>query len=76
MSKSEEMDCLWTDEQMQVVRENMDLDSTKSWDAFGKIYQKYSGILMTLCIKICGDRSNADLVYETTWKKIWKNAKN
>ena len=72
MSRYEE-DCLWTDELMQVVRENMDLDRTKAWDAFGKIYHKYSGILWTLCIKICGDRGNADLVYETTWKKIWEN---
>lgn len=73
LRKSEEMDCLWTDEQMRVVRENMDSDREKAWEAFGEIYKKYKNFLWLLCIKVCGDRSNADLVYEDTWKKVWKS---
>ena len=30
LSKSEEMDCLWTDEQMQSVRDNIDSDIGKA----------------------------------------------
>ena len=70
LSKSEEMDCLWTDGQMRVVRENIDSDRETAWEAFGKIYQKYKGVLWQLCIHVCGDGGNADLVFEATWKKI------
>lgn len=73
LSKSEEMDCHWTDERMQAVRENIDSDCEKAWKVFGEIYQKYKNFLWLLCVKICGDRSNADLVYEATWRKIWKS---
>jgi len=75
LSKSEEMDCLWTDELMQVVRENKDLDREKAWNAFGKIYQKYISVLWTLCKHYCGDDGYADQVFEATWKKIWNSPK-
>ena len=73
LSKPEEMDCLWTDELMRVVRENMDSDRGKAWDAFGKIYHKYKTVLWMLCTRYCGDGGNADLVFEATWKKIWNS---
>lgn len=73
LSKSEEMDCLWADELMRAVRENMDSDREKAKTAFGEIYQKYKSILWMFCTHVCGDDGNADLVYEITWQKIWKN---
>lgn len=72
LSKSEEMDCLRTDELMRIVREK-DSDSERALEAFGKIYQKYKGALWTLCVNVCGDNGNSDLVYEATWLKIWKS---
>ena len=73
LSKAEEIDCLWTDELMQVVRENMDSDRERAWNAFGQIYRKYYNILWILCSHYCGDDSNADLVFGATWKKIWNS---
>ena len=73
LGKSEEMDCLWTDEQMQSVRDNIDSDIGKAKEAFGKVFQKYHEALMILCVNVCGDNGYADLVFEITWKKIWNN---
>ena len=73
LSKSEEMDCLWTDEQMQSVRDNIDSDIGKAKEAFGKVFQKYHEALMILCVNVCGDNGYADLVFEVTWKKIWND---
>ena len=73
LNKSEEMECLWTDELMREVREYMDSERGKAWDAFGKIYQKYKNVLWMLCTHYCGDDVNADLLFGATWKKIWNS---
>lgn len=64
---------LETDELMRTIRENKNSDREKALDAFGRIYQKYKDNLWRLCKKVCSDDGNADLVYEITWKKIWKS---
>lgn len=71
LSKSVEMDCLWTEKQMQEVCSYKDSDREKALEAYGKIYHKYYEDLYTLCRKVCGDDGSADLVFGKTWKKIW-----
>lgn len=58
-------------ELMRVVREQKDTGEAK--EAFGKVYNKYKNDLWRLCISVCGDNGNADLVYDATWKKIWNS---
>lgn len=72
LSKSEEKDCLETDGLMRVVREERDSDTEEARKAFGIIFNKYKNDLWQLCLSVCGDNGDADLVYEATWRKIWK----
>ena len=65
--------CLEADEWMRVIRENLDSDKEKAKEAFGNIYSKYNAVLWWMCSKACGDRANADLVYDSTWKRIWNH---
>lgn len=58
------------EELMRVIRENIDSNREKAMDAFGNVYNKYSKVLRTICVKVCGDNSIADKVFEITWKKI------
>jgi len=63
-------DCLEAEELMRVIRENIDSDRQKAMKAFGKIYEKYSEVLWTICLNVCGDNAVADKVFGETWKKI------
>lgn len=71
LSKCDEMDCLWTEKQMQKVRAYKDSDNEKAWEAFGNVYQKYNEALYTLCRNVCRDDGSAIIVCGETWKKIW-----
>lgn len=75
LSKSDEMDCLWTEKQMQDVRAYKNSDEKKAWEALGKVYQKYNEALYTLCRTVCRDDGSAIIVCGETWKKIWNNPK-
>ena len=63
-------DCLKADELMRVIREKVDSNREEAMNAFGELYDIYKGVLWKLCVKACGDKASADLVYERTWRNI------
>lgn len=71
LDKNKDAECQEAHELMRVVREQKDTGEAK--EAFGKVYNKYKNDLWRLCISVCGDNGNADLVYDATWKKIWNS---
>lgn len=71
LEKNKDAVCQEAHELMRVVREHSGTDEAKA--AFGKIYQKYWKTLWALCVKVCGQGAGADLVFEETWKRIWKH---
>ena len=70
LKKDIKAECLEDHELMRVVRDNKDTDEDKAMAAFGTIYYKYCKILWSLCVRVCGEGSVADLVFEETWRRI------
>lgn len=60
-------------ELMRIVRDNKQSDIEKAKESFGIIYQKYNKLLMTLCQKTCGNIAIADLVYQETFRRMWRS---
>lgn len=58
---------------MRIIRESKKVDEVKAKEAFGALYYSFKDILWSLCVSVCGDTADADLVYQATWRKIYKN---
>lgn len=71
LEKNKDVECQEAHELMRVVREHSGTDEAKA--AFGEIYRRYWKTLWALCVKVCGQGVGADLVFEETWRRIWKH---
>jgi len=59
-------------ELMATIRESRDRDKILTMKAISILYERYHSKLLCLCNKVCGGMSEADLVFESTWKKVYK----
>ena len=60
-------------ELMRVVRESKDADIDRAKNAFAILYERYCEELLRICMSVCGNSPESELVYERTWEKIYKH---
>lgn len=58
---------------MRVVRECKDVDIDRARNAFAILYERYNEELLRICISVCGNGPESEIVYERTWEKVYNH---